>query len=93
VGAQQRLLAKITAGSSMINFHQPEIDRFCSLTHAPSAEFSFAFIDVLSEEKHLKNILEITFVGTGVTRWYDVSRPEWPARAVRDFQASKFLTA
>jgi hypothetical protein len=52
---------------------------------APTGAFRFAVI----EEAHTR-IVELTYMSTGVTRWYDLLAPGWSKTAIRDFGDGKF---
>jgi hypothetical protein len=50
--------------------------------------FRFALIEEAAESVR---IIELTYMPTGVTRWYDVRSPGWSTAAVQDFGLGKFV--
>ena len=53
-------------------------------------EFGCAFCpDSLGKEE----IVELTYLPTGQTRWYDAAKQHWASDAVDDFKDGRFATA
>lgn len=54
---------------------------------AAADAFRFALVE---DGKGTFRIIELTYAPTGVTRWYDMRKPEWSEAAVSDFGQGMF---
>ena len=72
---------------------QDELDAFfhkMDSLGAQAFDFECAYSPELIGEEE---IVELTYLPTGETRWYDVAKRNWASAAVEDFRVGRFAKA